>query len=107
MKSSLMKFAAPVLLTLHCLQGYAVDMADLTLTPAQECKKPPKAPPYKLLHKEYRSYSITTNGPFDHTVDINGDGWCDWVSRPWVAPHRGDIDEPQMKDFIFLGTSTG
>lgn len=107
MKKPFIKLTVSFLLALLCLQGHALEIADLSLTSTQPCKTPPKAPPYKLLHKKYQTYSIPTNAPFDHTVDINGDGWCDWVSRPSELPYQSDMDEPPMEDFIFLGTPTG
>jgi hypothetical protein len=59
------------------------------------------------LHKDYNAYGTTSNYPFEDTVDINGDGWCDWISMAARAPHRGDIEEPKIGEFIFLGTKTG
>lgn len=58
------------------------------------------------MHKRYNS-STSTNYPFDNSVDINGDSWCDWVSTASHPPHRGDIDEPILTDFVFLGTQSG
>lgn len=106
MKSSFFSFAFAALLATICPQTRAADMADLSLTPFEKCKKPHRTPPAALLHKTYRS-STYTNFPFDGTVDINGDGWCDWVSTAARPPHRGDVDEPPLTDFIFLGTQNG
>lgn len=106
MKSCFVPFVFAALLAVICAQADAIDMADLSLTPFENCKKPPKSPPHTLMHKSYKSAS-SKNYPFDETVDINGDGWCDWVSMAARPPHRGDIDEPPLTDFIFLGTQSG
>lgn len=106
MKLNVLLLVFAALLATFCEQANAIDMANLSLTPFESCKKPPKAPPYTLMHKSYNS-STSTNHPFDNNVDINGDGWCDWVSTAARPPHRGDIDEPTLTDFIFLGTQSG
>jgi hypothetical protein len=105
-KLNVLLFAFATLLATFCEQTDAIDMANLSLTPFESCKKPPKTPPYTLMHKKYNS-ATRTNYPFDNNVDINGDGWCDWVSTAARPPHRGDIDEPTLTDFIFLGTQSG
>jgi hypothetical protein len=107
MKSILGSVVLAMLLPLTGTHAYAIDMRDLSLTPFQTCKKPPEAPPRALLHKDYNAYGTISNYPFEDTVDINGDGWCDWISMAARAPHRGDIEEPTMGEFIFLGTKTG
>lgn len=107
MKPAIGSFILVTLLGLTCAVANAVDIRDLSMTPSHACKKPPKAPPYALLHKEYNAYGTATNYPFNDTVDINGDGWCDWVSIAARAPHRGDTEEPQIADFILLGTKSG
>lgn len=110
MKLSIASILISAMLVLTCTAAYAgetIRMEDLSRTPSQVCKKPPKEPPYKLMHTIYHAYGTSFNYPFTDTVDINGDGWCDWVSTVAGAPHRGDIDEPEMKDFIFLGTRNG
>jgi hypothetical protein len=84
-----------------------VEIGDLSLIPPHTCKKPPKAPPYRLMNKEFRAANTNTNDPFDHTYDINGDGWCDWISIAARPPHRTDLDEPEMQDFILLGNKNG
>lgn len=101
-KLNVLLFVFAALLATFCEQANAIDMANLSLTPFESRKKPPKAPPYTLMHKSYNS-STSTNHPFDNNVDINGDDWCDWVSTAARPPHRGDIDEPTLTDFIFFG----
>lgn len=84
---------------------YAQDqgLVTLSLKPFVECKKPPRLLPPKFLNKKY---TIQTNiGPWQ-IVDINGDGWCDWV-RGGPEAHRRNVDEPLMRDFIYLGTPNG
>ncbi|MHB8921463.1 MAG: hypothetical protein ACYC3N_10615 [Halothiobacillus sp.] len=87
----------------------------LSLTSPHACKKPPKAPPSKLLHQTYDSEGAPTNYPFITNEDINGDGWCDWVGtgafdyplRSQYDPVESDKVYPPLKDFIFLGTKDG
>lgn len=106
MKLNILLLVCAALLGTFCEQAIAIDMANLSLTPFESCKKPRKAPPYAVMHKRYNS-STSTNHPFENNVDINGDGWCDWVSTAARPPHRGDIDEPILTDFIFLGGQSG
>jgi hypothetical protein len=87
--------------------AHGVEITSLSLDPPQTCKKPPKSPPYKLLHKEFLVVNSSSNYPFNDTVDINGDGWCDWVSMVGGPPHRTDQEIPELEDFIFLGTKSG
>jgi hypothetical protein len=92
------------------MDAQALQLAELSLLPGQTCKTPPKAPPSKLLDKGYHgNFSTGSNAPFIHDVDINGDGWCDWVSIAAQPPHRDRVEwaQPLMKDFIFLGGKTG
>jgi hypothetical protein len=102
-------FAFSVIGALTCVAAYGIEIKDLSMEPFQTCKKPPKAPPYKLMHKEYPEFSTTTNIPFYENTDINGDGWCDWISTAASPPHRDNylLDEPPLEDFIFIGTKTG
>jgi hypothetical protein len=88
--------------------AYAAPAAVLSLTPAHACQ-PPAGSPGKLLDLAYPNASTGGNAPFDHQVDINGDGWCDWVSTAAQPPHRDGVElmQPQMKDFIFLGGPRG
>ncbi len=87
----------------------AIELTELSLTPAHACNAPPRAPPTKLLNKDYPGFSTGGNAPFRHDVDINGDGWCDWVSTAALSPHRDPYlwDEPLLKDFIYIGTKKG
>jgi len=78
-----------------------------SLTPFRSCRTAPKAPPHRMLNMRYLAANTPTNGPFDNSVDINGDGWCDWTSAAAMPAHRGDIEEPAIRDFIFLGTKGG
>lgn len=78
-----------------CLSANALVKADLSLSPFEGCRKPLQSPSRAVLHRS------------KDNVDINGDGWCDWVGMGAGAPHRGSVDEPQMADFIFLGISKG
>ena len=107
MKIPFTSFIFLTLFGLSPMEAHTIEIADLSLTPPRDCKKSPKKPPFNLIHKNYRAYEIGSNYPFINSVDINGDGWCDWVSMSAGPPHRGDIDEPTMVDFIFLGTSMG
>jgi hypothetical protein len=94
------------------VSGVAADK--LSFTPPAPCKKPPKSPPIKLLNQFFPDIEGDTkpdaygvgNQPFETNVDINGDGWCDWISLGGMAPHRSG-DSPTMKNFLFLGTKTG
>ena len=84
---------------------------ELSFSPAVPCKKPPKSPPKKMLERFFPEIEGDTdpagygvaNRPFETNVDINGDGWCDWVSLGGAAPHHY-FDTPPMKHFLFLGT---
>lgn len=98
-------FSASFLLT--CMHADAIEMAELSLMPSKTCQKPPKAPPHMLMHMSYKAYETVSNDPFDDTIDINGDGWCDWISIAAGQSHSNDIDNPKIGDFIFLGTKTG
>ena len=87
---------------------------ELLFAPTIPCKKPPKSPPKKMLDRFFPDIEGDTNPaaygvanrPFETNVDINGDGWCDWVSLGGAAPHRY-FDTPPMKHFLFLGTKDG
>jgi hypothetical protein len=95
---------------LGTMDAQAIEVAELSLLPGQACKAPPKAPPGKLLSKGYYgNFSTGSNAPFVHDVDINGDGWCDWISIAAQPPHREGVEwgQPLMKDFIFLGQKAG
>lgn len=92
---------------LICARAHAIESGDLSLAPIKQCRPSPKAPPYKQLHREFQAANTPSNSPFIRAIDINGDGWCDWVSTAAMPPHSGDIDEPSMQSFIFLGTETG
>lgn len=93
----------------------AIAADTLSWKPSRLCKKTPQAPPRKLLHENYDSEGAPTNYPFITNVDINGDGWCDWVGtgafyypvRSQYDPIASDRVMPPLKDFIFLGTKTG
>lgn len=90
-----------------------VSGTDLSWTPPYACKKPPKAPPRNLLRKTFKhSEGAPKNWPFMTTVDINGDGWCDWIGQGAVgfyvrSDKPYDEDEPQLDDFIYLGMPDG
>jgi hypothetical protein len=75
----------------------------LSFTPFKVCKKPPKAPPAKLLKKTYKTYIDVGDWS---VFDINGDGWCDWV-RAGNEGHRTDQEEPPIRELIYLGTPKG
>ena len=87
---------------------------ELSFTPPAPCNKPPKSPPKKLLDRFFPDIEGDTdpagygvaNRPFETNVDINGDGWCDWVSLGGAAPHMFG-ESPPMEHFLFLGTKTG
>lgn len=96
------------LLYIFLFQLYAVacagDMGDrYSLRPDSDCRASPKAPPKSFFLRSYRTY--TYPGPWS-VFDINGDGWCDWV-RGGYEGHSKDQEEPVLKDFIYLGTSSG
>lgn len=87
---------------------------ELLFAPTIPCKKPPKSPPRKMLDRFFPDIEGDTdpagygvaNRPFETNVDINGDGWCDWVSLGGSAPHMFG-ESPPMEHFLFLGTETG
>ncbi|MRW87197.1 hypothetical protein GJ698_24310 [Pseudoduganella sp. FT26W] len=87
---------------------HATPVAELSLTPARACLAPP-GNPGKLLNQVYPNASTAGNAPFSHQLDINGDGWCDWVSTAAQPPHRDGValEQPRLKDFIFLGSKSG
>lgn len=85
------------------LNSYSQNTSTYSLDKKVDCRVPPKSPPRKLLSKSYKIY--TYPGPWT-VFDINGDGWCDWV-RGGYEGYRLDQEEPAVKDFIYLGGSTG
>lgn len=114
MKLSITPYLMAALLGLPSLPSHADEISNLSLTPTQMCKTPPKSPPKKILDRFFPdiegdtrpdSYGVA-NRPFETRVDINGDGWCDWVSLGGGAPHMYG-ESPPMKDFLFLGTQSG
>jgi hypothetical protein len=74
-----------------------------SLQQKSSCQMSPKSPPKSVFSKSYKIY--TYPGPWT-IVDINGDGWCDWV-RSGHEGYRTDEEEPVLRDFIYLGTSHG
>lgn len=107
LSSSLSAFA--IVSALTGVPALALSVADLSLKPARACQTPPKSPG-KLLNQGYPlDFSTGGNAPFNRDVDINGDGWCDWVSTAAQPPQRDGVTwaQPLMKDFIFLGTRSG
>jgi len=100
--------SAAVAVALTGVPAQAAAPSELLLTPASACKSPPSGPG-KLLDRAWPNASTAGNAPFDHQVDINGDGWCDWVSTAAQPSHRDRVAlaQPPMKDFIFLGSKSG
>jgi hypothetical protein len=96
-------FAVALLYFGFCMTSAAEASETLSFTPFKVCKKPPKAPPAKLLKKTYRTYIDVGDWSI---FDINGDGWCDWV-RNGNEGHRTDQEEPPIRELIYLGTSKG
>lgn len=109
MKLSFSLGAVAIVSALIGAPAHALSAADLSLKPGRACQTPPKNPG-KLLDQDYPAdFSTGGNAPFSNDVDINGDGWCDWVSTAAQSPHREGVEwaQPLMKDFIFLGTRSG
>ncbi len=96
------------IILLVALLQQAASAAELSLAPARACLASPNGPG-KLLDQAFPNASTAGNAPFSHQVDINGDGWCDWVSTAAQPPHRDGVElaQPLMKDFIFLGSKRG
>lgn len=91
--------------------SHADEINDFSLEPTRACKRPPKAPPAKLLNQRFKDEineqgATHSNAPFLEKNDINGDGWCDWVSPNGWAPHRFE-EVPSVENFIYLGSKTG
>jgi hypothetical protein len=101
--SSLENIALGVLLAMLTPYALALGAEILSFSPLQNCKMSPKAPPKNLLEKAYKIYN---NVEHWQTVDINGDGWCDWI-RGGYEGYRTDQEDPPMREFIYLGTSNG
>lgn len=83
--------------------SYSEGASEYSLQQKLPCQMSPKAPPKSIFSKSYKIY--TYPGPWT-IVDINGDGWCDWV-RGGHEGYRTDEEEPVLQDFIYLGTSRG
>jgi len=81
----------------------AEGVVEYSLRQKNSCQMSPKAPPKSVFSKSYKIY--TYPGPWT-IVDINGDGWCDWV-RGGHEGYRTDEEEPVLREFIYLGTSRG
>lgn len=79
------------------------DSVNLSFKPVVACKRPPSAPPKKILERFYKTYIPAGRWSI---FDINGDGWCDWV-RGGNEGYRSDEEYPHLQDFIYLGTAKG
>lgn len=81
--------------------------ANYSFTPPTPCKKPPQAPPPKLLNKKFMVGGYESGFvPNWHHVDLNGDGICDWL-RDGIEQSRYDQESPTFEGSIILGTSKG
>ncbi len=90
-----------------------VTLGELSFQPARECRKPPKAPPDRLLKKRYSerlrpnlAYQSDDIETYIHRIDLNGDGICDWL-RENAEPTKYDSGSVDPRDFLFLGTPDG
>lgn len=85
------------------LSASAENIKELSLVPFETCKKPPVSPSPKLFKRSYKTYIYAGSWAI---LDINGDGWCDWV-RGGNEGYRSDQEYPPMREFIYLGTAKG
>ena len=108
MKISFALGAVAIAMVAIAVPARSAPASELSLKPVRACQAPPSGPG-KLLDQAYPNFSTAGNGPFIHNVDINGDGWCDWVSTGAQPPHREgvELEQPLMKDFVFLGSKNG
>jgi hypothetical protein len=95
-----------VLTTRSLFAADLIDTENLRMDPVYPCRIISKKPPPQ---KYYKGFSTLSNYPLINNHDINGDGICDWIGTGALAPHRDGYlwDEPELRDFIFLGTSSG
>ena len=85
------------------LQAQAENLSELSFKINKTCKKPPRSIPTSVLNKTYKTYYTVGEWII---LDINGDGWCDWV-RGGYEGYRTDQEEASMDEFIYLGTQRG
>ncbi len=90
-----------------------VTLGELSFQPERECRKPPKAPPDRLLKKRYNPRLLPNLAAqsddierYIHRIDLNGDGICDWL-REDAEPTKYDSGSVDPRDFLFLGTPDG
>jgi hypothetical protein len=101
--TNLQRFWLIILLAALSTCTWAAGSERLSFIPLQKCISPSKSPPKVLLNKTYKIYTDVGNWQI---VDINGDGLCDWV-RGGYEGYRTDQETPPVREFIYLGTSTG
>lgn len=107
MKNSISNINLVLLLMLFfftkSLQAQAEKSTEFSFEKNNICKNPARSIPVSILNKKYKTYY--TMGVWK-ILDINGDGWCDWV-RGGYEGYRTDQEEAPMDEFIYLGTQRG
>ncbi|SMP67729.1 hypothetical protein [Noviherbaspirillum suwonense] len=104
MKNFALNRNAVLILTLFFLTKFvqAQDrrLSEISFEANNICKKPTYSIPDSIRNKTYQTY-YTIGGW--KVLDINGDGWCDWV-RGGYEGYRTDQEDAPMHEFIYLGT---
>lgn len=100
MKRSIL-FTAFILITFNTLKAEPLHISDLSLRPPSECKGSGRPAP-----RMKETSSTESIGAPASDIDLNGDGWCDWIiSLPY--PTNTQLPEYKASEAVLLGTPQG
>lgn len=92
---------ASVICVVVSAQAAALQQADLSLKPLAACEGAGRPAP-----KMKETVHAETVGAAATTIDLNGDGWCDWIMT-LAYPTNTGLPEYGAKEAILLGTDKG